>query len=214
MRRIFNVQIRLEWVTDGYGWVTVVAPILVASPVYFAGDISFGGLMMAVGAFNQVHSSLRWFINNIGAIADWRATLLRVAAFRRALVEADVLHDTERRIEFFENADDSLTFDGLEVVSTAGCTMLAEPRVEIEAGEHVLITGDPGAGKTLLFRALGRPLAVGRRPDRPACRRNDHLRAENAVLPSRHAARRAFLSARRRWFRRRRSQECARQGRS
>ncbi|MET0575016.1 MAG: ABC transporter ATP-binding protein/permease [Mesorhizobium sp.] len=154
VRRIFNVQIRLEWVTDGYGWVTVVAPILVASPVYFAGDISFGGLMMAVGAFNQVHSSLRWFINNIGAIADWRATLLRVAAFRRALVEADVLHDTERRIEFFENADDSLTFDGLEVVSTAGCTMLAEPRVEIEAGQHVLITGDPGAGKTLLFRAL------------------------------------------------------------
>ncbi|TIV34371.1 MAG: ABC transporter ATP-binding protein/permease, partial [Mesorhizobium sp.] len=77
MRRIYSAQINLSWVTDAYGWITVVAPILVAAPVYFAGDISFGGLMMAVGAFNQVNSSLRWFINNIGAIADWRATLMR-----------------------------------------------------------------------------------------------------------------------------------------
>jgi vitamin B12/bleomycin/antimicrobial peptide transport system ATP-binding/permease protein len=154
VRRIFTVQVYLDWVTDGYGWITVVAPILVASPVYFAGDISFGGLMMAVGAFNQVHSSLRWFINNIGAIADWRATLLRVAAFRRALVEADALHGSEERIEFSENDDNRLTFEGLEIASPGGCTKLAEPRVEIEAGERVIITGDPGAGKTLLFRAL------------------------------------------------------------
>jgi putative ATP-binding cassette transporter len=154
VRRIFTVQVYLDWVTDGHGWVTVVAPILVASPVYFAGDISFGGLMMAVGAFNQVHSSLRWFINNIGAIADWRATLLRVAAFRRALIEADVLHRAEERIEFAENETASLTFDGLEIASPAGCTKLVEPRVEIGAGERVIVTGDPGAGKTLLFRAL------------------------------------------------------------
>ena len=111
MRRIYTAQINLSWVTDTYGWITVVAPILVASPVYFAGDISFGGLMMAVGAFNQVHSSLRWFINNIGSIADWRATLMRVADFRIALDETDVLHDKEKRIEFGENANGSLTFD-------------------------------------------------------------------------------------------------------
>ncbi|RWB94325.1 ABC transporter ATP-binding protein/permease [Mesorhizobium sp.] len=154
MRRIYSAQINLSWVTDTYGWITVVAPILVASPVYFAGDISFGGLMMAVGAFNQVHSSLRWFINNIGGIADWRATLMRVADFRIALVETDVLHHTERRIEFGENPDGRLTFENLEVASRDGCTTLAEPHVEIRAGERVMITGDPRAGKTLFFRAI------------------------------------------------------------
>ena len=40
--------------------------------------------MMAAGAFNQVQSSLRWFVDNFSTIADWRATLLRVADFRRA----------------------------------------------------------------------------------------------------------------------------------
>jgi len=154
MRRIYTAQINLSWVTDTYGWITVVAPILVASPVYFAGDISFGGLMMAVGAFNQVHSSLRWFINNIGSIADWRATLMRVADFRIALDETDVLHDKEKRIAFSENANGSLTFEKLEVASPEGCTKLADQHVEIHPGERVMITGEPGAGKTLFFRAI------------------------------------------------------------
>ncbi|PAP96178.1 ABC transporter ATP-binding protein/permease [Mesorhizobium wenxiniae] len=154
MRRIYSAQINLSWVTDTYGWITVVAPILVASPVYFAGDISFGGLMMAVGAFNQVHASLRWFINNIGGIADWRATLMRVADFRIALVETDVLHDTEERITIGENPNGNLTFENLEVASRDGCTKLAKPHVEIRAGERVMITGDPRAGKTLFFRAI------------------------------------------------------------
>ena len=87
-RKIMTAAIRLQWFTAGYGWVTVVAPIVIASPVYFAGDITFGGLMMAAAAFTQVHSSLRWFVDNIGAIADWRATLLRVASFRLALIRA------------------------------------------------------------------------------------------------------------------------------
>ena len=61
----------------------IVAPILVAAPLYFAGKISFGGLMMAAAAFTQAQSSLRWFVDNFSTIADWRATLLRVASFRR-----------------------------------------------------------------------------------------------------------------------------------
>ncbi|MBZ9866402.1 ABC transporter ATP-binding protein/permease [Mesorhizobium sp. CA15] len=154
MRRIYAAQIGLSWVTDTYGWMTVVAPILVASPIYFSGDISFGGLMMAVGAFNQVHSSLRWFIDNIGSIADWRATLMRVADFHIAIYETDVLHDTERRISFDQNTNGSLTFERLQVASPGGCTKLSQDCVEIRAGERVMITGEPGASKTLFFRAI------------------------------------------------------------
>lgn len=154
MRNIFRAQINLAWVVDGYGWVTVVAPILVAAPVYFAGHISFGGLMMAVGAFNQVHTSLRWFIANIGAITDWRATLQRITSFRSALIGTDALNDTEGRIEFSLNDSNRLTIDDLEVASPSGHTRLEEPRVEIAPGERIVIIGDPGTGKTLLFRAL------------------------------------------------------------
>ena len=89
MRRLVTGLTELTWVTAGYGWLTLIAPILVAAPAYFAGNLSFGGLMMAAGAFNQVQSSLRWFVDNFSTIADWRATLLRVADFRRALLNSD-----------------------------------------------------------------------------------------------------------------------------
>jgi vitamin B12/bleomycin/antimicrobial peptide transport system ATP-binding/permease protein len=91
MRSLVTGLTELTWVTAGYGWLTLVAPILVAAPAYFAGTLTFGGLMMAAGAFNQVQSSLRWFVDNFSTIADWRATLLRVADFRRAVVEVDAI---------------------------------------------------------------------------------------------------------------------------
>jgi putative ATP-binding cassette transporter len=144
----------LTWVTAGYGWITIVAPILVAAPVYFAGNLSFGGLMMAVGAFNQVQNSLRWFIDNFSALADWRATLLRIASFRSAILKTDVLHTVESRIEFVEGEKGKVLIDELEIASPTGCTMLKERKVEIKAGDRVVIVGDSGTGKTLLFRTL------------------------------------------------------------
>ncbi len=152
--RLVTGLTNLTWITAGYGWFTLVAPILVAAPLYFAGNISFGGLMKASGAFIQVQSSLRWFVDNFSTIADWRATLLRVASFRRAVIDTDVLHDIESRIDFVEGEPGKISIDDLEIASPAGCTMLDEKKVEIKGGERVLIVGETGTGKTLLFCAL------------------------------------------------------------
>src|SRR6267142_1342807 len=152
--RLVSGLTNLAWITAGYGWFTLVAPILVAAPLYFAGNISFGGLMMASGAFIQVQSSLRWFVDNFSTIADWRATLLRVASFRRAVIDIDVLHDIESRIAVVSSDPGKISIDDLEIASPAGATMLEEKKVEIKAGERVLIVGESGTGKTLLFRAL------------------------------------------------------------
>ncbi|HJS92297.1 MAG TPA: ABC transporter ATP-binding protein/permease [Steroidobacteraceae bacterium] len=161
MRRLVTGLTRLTWVTAGYGWVTLVVPILVATPLYFAGDMSFGGLMMAAAAFTQLQSSLRWFVDNFSTIADWRATLLRVAMFRRAVMGTEALHRTESRIQLGVNepersgkASQMLLIEHLEIASPSGCIRLEDERLEIEPGEHVLIQGELGVGKTLLFRAL------------------------------------------------------------
>lgn len=170
MRRLVTGLTRVTWVTAGYGWFTLVAPILVAAPMYFGGNLSFGGLMMAAAAFTQLQSSLRWFVDNFSTIADWRATLLRVASFRRAIVEAAVLPEGQSRIELVEEETGTsggptngetargepaaIVMDHLEIASPAGCIKLEREHVEIGPGERVLVVGEPGTGKTLLFRAL------------------------------------------------------------
>jgi putative ATP-binding cassette transporter len=153
-RSLVSGLANLTWITAGYGWFTLVAPILVAAPLYFAGNLTFGGLMMAAGAFIQVQSSLRWFVDNFSTIADWRATLLRVASFRRAVLNTDMVHGGASRIDFEEGPPGKFSIENLQIASPTGCTLLEDTHVEMLAGERTLIIGDPGAGKTLLFRAL------------------------------------------------------------
>jgi len=154
MRRIVRATTRLTWVTAGYGWFTLIAPILVAAPGYFGGDLTFGEMMMAVGAFIQVQQALRWFIDNFSNIADWRATLLRVATFRQAILSVDDLGTAASQIELAEGSDVKFEIDNLEIASPTGSTMLSERHVEIAPGDRVLILGEPGTGKSVLFRAL------------------------------------------------------------
>jgi vitamin B12/bleomycin/antimicrobial peptide transport system ATP-binding/permease protein len=152
--RLVTGLTNLTWITAGYGWFTLVAPILVAAPLYFAGNLSFGGLMLASGAFMQVQSSLRWFVDNFSTIADWRATLLRVAGFRRAVIETDIMHDVENHITYSTGPAGEFEMNDLQISSPSGCTLLQEKKVQIKGGERVLIVGESGTGKTLLFRAL------------------------------------------------------------
>jgi vitamin B12/bleomycin/antimicrobial peptide transport system ATP-binding/permease protein len=84
-RDIVNATAKLTWVTAGYGWVSIVASILIASPAYFSTKLSFGELMVVVGAFNQVNQSLRWFVDNFAVLAEWHASLFRVTKFREVL---------------------------------------------------------------------------------------------------------------------------------
>jgi len=154
-----------------------VAPILVAAPLYFAGKISFGGLMMAAAAFTQAQSSLRWFV--ITSVPSPIGAPLYIAsrAFRYALTTTEDLHDFESRITYVEGEAGTITIDELDIVSPAGSDMLKERKVVVKAGERVLVVGAPGTGKTLLFRALAGLWPWGRRDRDPSERRDDALSA-------------------------------------
>ncbi len=144
----------LTWVTSGFGWVTVIAPTLVAAPLYFSGKVSFGGLMMAAAAFTQAQSSLRWFVDNFSLIADWRATLLRVASLRQVLASDLQALSGGSRIAYAQDENGSLAIEDLTVRTWTGHDRLDTPHLALGAGQRLLILGAPGTEKTLLFRAL------------------------------------------------------------
>jgi vitamin B12/bleomycin/antimicrobial peptide transport system ATP-binding/permease protein len=153
-RRLANGLARLTWITSGYGWLALLVPILVAAPGYFHGTLSFGELMMTIGAFNQVEHALRWFVDSFPQIADWRATLRRVVALHEALPKLEAPGHETSRIRFVQRPFSAVAFENLSVTLSDGCIGLDRPRVELAPGDRLLITGEPGADKSVLFRAM------------------------------------------------------------
>jgi vitamin B12/bleomycin/antimicrobial peptide transport system ATP-binding/permease protein len=103
VREIVDTTAKLTWITAGYGWISIVAPIVIASPAYFSGRLSFGELMVVVGGFSQVNQSLRWFVDNFALLAEWRAVLLRVIKFREALFTSEIGWELEGRTAHLKN---------------------------------------------------------------------------------------------------------------
>ncbi len=148
---------QVTWVTSGYGWLAIIVPVLVAAPGYFTGQLSFGTLMMIVGAFYQVQQALRWFVDNVPRIADWRATLLRVMAMKDALEEIssiDALAKGQSRILVTPGDKPQLELRDLSVALRDGEARIAEGDVSVTQGEHLQVVGGPNTGKSTLFRAL------------------------------------------------------------
>jgi putative ATP-binding cassette transporter len=154
MRQLSGALSRLTWITSGYGWIAIVVPIVVASPGYFSGGMTIGGLMMVVGAFNQVQASLRWFVDQFPSIADWCATLHRVSAFKAAVDTMDAVDKSVDTISLVRHPNERLAFDGVSVLFSDGRVVISEATVQIEPGERVFIIGESGAGKSTLFRAI------------------------------------------------------------
>jgi vitamin B12/bleomycin/antimicrobial peptide transport system ATP-binding/permease protein len=154
-RRIIGALTRLTWVTSGYGWFTLVAPILVASPSYMSGQMTFGQLMVVVGAFNQVQTCLRWFVDNFSILADWRATRQRVASFQRALPTMDGPGRSADRIDLEETDSASIHIDDLRIAGADSSIRLSESHLEVKPGERTLIVGERAAAGALLNAIIG-----------------------------------------------------------
>ena len=154
MRRLADDLARLTWVTSGYGWLALVVPVIVASPGYFVGAMSLGGLMMVVNAFNQVQNSLRWFVDNFSRLADWRATFIRIEALHEALASLDRANGVQGHVDFIVDPDDGLVFEDFELALPSGRAAFEKPSLAIAKGERVQIFGEPSAGKSTLFLTL------------------------------------------------------------
>jgi vitamin B12/bleomycin/antimicrobial peptide transport system ATP-binding/permease protein len=160
IRKLALALTNLTWVSAAFGWLALIVPVLIASPAFFTGTMSFGGLMMAASAFTQVYTALRWYVDNFGAIADWKATLLRVMVLRAALTEPDLVVPVGEQIRVEVGKPGVLVFEDLyirtpkEAEANWGGYHLKEDNPTIFAGERIMINGDPGINRRQLFNAI------------------------------------------------------------
>ncbi|MGE5261612.1 MAG: SbmA/BacA-like family transporter [Actinomycetota bacterium] len=71
---------------------SILAPViglLLCVPKFLAGTMSLGELTQSAAAFVTVQSAFNWLVDNYGRVADWRASVNRVASLLLALDALD-----------------------------------------------------------------------------------------------------------------------------
>src|SRR5205085_2596172 len=139
--RIMTRQKRLTFLTAGYNQASVVFPVVVVSPAYFAGKIQLGTLTQTAGAFNSVQTALSFFVDTYVRIAEWRAVIERLAGFDLSIANAHALASRTPSIAVAAMAGKDVRLDGLEVTLPSGAPLVAADGVAFAPHEEVLVTG-------------------------------------------------------------------------
>jgi putative ATP-binding cassette transporter len=151
--RIMKRTKQLTFLTASYGQASVIFPIVVVSPAYFAGKIQLGALTQTASAFNSVQGALSFFINVYRAFAEWRAVIARLSGFEQAVVAAQAANATPT-ITRTPGTASGIGLDGLEVTLPNGQPQVAATGIVIAPKDRVLVNGPSGSGKSMLFRAI------------------------------------------------------------
>jgi putative ATP-binding cassette transporter len=148
---IMKTSKRLNIASTFYAQFAVIFPFLVGAPRYFSGAISLGGLMQISSAFGQVQSALSWFIEAFGQLAEWKASVNRLAGFHAAISEA---RSEQSGITVMRNNVGAILIEEVNLQLPDGGELTHAMSATVLAGQRILVTGPSGCGKSTLFRAL------------------------------------------------------------
>jgi vitamin B12/bleomycin/antimicrobial peptide transport system ATP-binding/permease protein len=154
-REMCGQYMRTTVVSYGNFVLAPVIPLILTAPKYLAGTMTLGDVMQAATAFVTVQQSFNWLVENYPKLADWTASVNRVASL---LVSLDRLERAEMpgqgRISRAEGEGPALRLRGFSVALDDGTAVVGETEVDIDGGEKVLVVGESGAGKSTLVRAV------------------------------------------------------------
>ena len=148
--RLIRAQKNLIWFTSFFGQAAIIFPFVVAAPRLFSGAIQLGQLMQIATAFGKVQDSLSWFVDNYASLASWAATTQRLSGFEETFVRLGQQKLASTATHLI--ADNTLSVSNITLQLPDGKTLLSGVSLRAEPGDHILLTGPSGSGKSSLFR--------------------------------------------------------------
>ncbi|MBX3027950.1 ABC transporter ATP-binding protein/permease [bacterium] len=151
---LITAQRNLTLLTSGIGQANGVVPLLVAAPAFFAGRMTLGQLTETGIAYGQVSGALSWFVDAYQEIANWRASVERLAVFQDVLDRTREELGALQGIEFATADRPQMHLAHLALRQPDGTAIASGLEATVAAGERVAMVGTAGVLKTTLFRAL------------------------------------------------------------
>lgn len=155
LRMLIGWERNLESFTKGYEYLILVLPIVVMAPMYFSGQIKFGVVTQAEGAFVQVLGALSIIVSQFEELSNFAAGITRLETFDTALNQPTIKEVTESAPIIESNEGPRL---GLEHVTLQTPnyqqTLLRDATADVPPGRGMLIVGASGAGKSSVLRAV------------------------------------------------------------
>ncbi|MDP2357589.1 MAG: ABC transporter ATP-binding protein/permease [Beijerinckiaceae bacterium] len=146
---------RLTWVTNSNGAMIPVVPLVLCAPKYLSGQLTLGEVMQLASAFVQVQVAIAWLVDNYRAIAEWFASARRIVELVDSFEQSDSTGPQGvPHVALAVSRDASLRLERVRLIDEIGQVVVEHADVAILPGERIALAGEPGAGKSVLVRAM------------------------------------------------------------
>ena len=156
--RLMKKERILSVVTEAHFRLTFLFPYLLGVPRVFTGDMQFGGLMQTANAFSQVEASLaflvlRYYSNTEASIAQLQTVVARLMDFISQMEEAKNI-TASAEIQRASCVGNAIQLRELTVERPNRNYLVRNLQLSIEQGNHLLIMGPSGQGKSTLLKTI------------------------------------------------------------
>jgi putative ATP-binding cassette transporter len=151
-----NTQSKLLAFQSFYMQISGILPHVLAAPLYFSGLIELGQLMQIAMSFGEVSSSLSWFVDAYEGLASYKTSIERIAELEQAFEQKGLAANPKSIIRKERNKD-TLNIKHLNIMhpqASSTKNIMCNLNLKLKPGEHVLLKGPSGLGKSTLFKAI------------------------------------------------------------
>ncbi|MCF7355468.1 ABC transporter ATP-binding protein/permease [Vibrio sp. CK2-1] len=151
--QIMRKQKQIVGFNSGYNQIAIIFPIIIAAPSFFSGAIKLGGLMQVNNAFAQVMGAVSWFVDSYASIASWKASVDRLTTYNQDMIETKQ-QAAHSKLLVSRHQDDHLAINQCAIKLPNGTTLSDLSQLTLQAGQHTLISGQSGIGKSTLMKTI------------------------------------------------------------
>ena len=158
-----------------YDHLTFLLPIYILANFYFKGSIEYGVIEQTKKAFGHILNDLSVVLNNLNRFSSFIVSIDRVFLFMKNIQELDPSRPNDDSLVMNPRVIDAPIIDSSGIVLTESITLsrpillirnlqLKTPddkrvlirtlNLSLTTGQNLLISGESGAGKSSLLRAI------------------------------------------------------------